>query len=152
LAGSIRLRALNLALCRAGADLSDHNTRGPKRNYEHRTPTPPRRVKVVGNRAKNESDYGGSKGYQIRYNFSYTIHMKTAISIPDATFRAAETLAKRLGVSRSQLYRRALEKFMDAERRSEVTEKLNDIYVSESSELDPVLSEIQITSFPPEEW
>ncbi|NQW18983.1 MAG: hypothetical protein HQ478_16040 [Chloroflexi bacterium] len=78
--------------------------------------------------------------------------MKTAISIPDATFRAAETLAKRLGVSRSQLYRRALEKFMDAERRSEVTEKLNDIYVSESSELDPVLSEIQITSFPPEEW
>jgi hypothetical protein len=29
--------------------------------------------------------------------------MKTAISIPDQTFKAAETAARRLGISRSEL-------------------------------------------------
>ena len=86
------------------------------------------------------------------YNSSYTIGMKTAISLPDATFAAAEALARRLGVSRSQLYRRALEKFIDAERRSDITDRLNEIYADESSELDPVLGEIQLASLPPEEW
>ena len=38
--------------------------------------------------------------------------MKTAISIPDRVFREAERTAKRLKVSRSELYRRALEAFM----------------------------------------
>ena len=78
--------------------------------------------------------------------------MKTAISLPDATFTAAEALAKRLGVSRSQLYRCALEKLIDAERRSDVTGRLNNIYADESSEMDPVLSEMQSASVPPEEW
>src|SRR5688572_2300207 len=35
--------------------------------------------------------------------------MKTAISLPDALFEAAELLAGRLGVSRSRLYANALE-------------------------------------------
>ena len=87
-----------------------------------------------------------------RYNSGYTIGMKTAISIPDATFAAAEALAKRLGVSRSQLYRRALERFIDAESRSDVTDRLNKMYAGESSDLDPVLGEIQLASLPPEEW
>jgi metal-responsive CopG/Arc/MetJ family transcriptional regulator len=78
--------------------------------------------------------------------------MKTAISLPDATFTAAEALAKRLGVSRSQLYRRALEKFINAERRSDVTDRLNKIYADESSGLDPALSEMQSASLPLEEW
>jgi len=34
--------------------------------------------------------------------------MKTAISIPDRVFRSAEQLAARLGVSRSELYSKAL--------------------------------------------
>ena len=34
--------------------------------------------------------------------------MKTAISLPDELFAAAEKLAERLGVSRSQLYATAL--------------------------------------------
>lgn len=40
--------------------------------------------------------------------------MKTAISVPDKVFREAERVAKRLGVSRSELYTRALRKLMDS--------------------------------------
>ena len=43
-----------------------------------------------------------------RYNQGYTRGMKTAISIPDPVFRSAERLAARLGLSRSELYCRAL--------------------------------------------
>jgi len=38
--------------------------------------------------------------------------MKTAISLPDEIFEQAEILVKRLGVSRSELYRRALEEYL----------------------------------------
>ncbi|MEK7329802.1 MAG: ribbon-helix-helix protein, CopG family, partial [Candidatus Eisenbacteria bacterium] len=33
--------------------------------------------------------------------------MKTAISLPDSLFRSGDALAKRLGVSRSELFARA---------------------------------------------
>ena len=38
--------------------------------------------------------------------------MKTAISIPDETFEAAETLAGRLGLSRSELYATAVAEYL----------------------------------------
>jgi predicted transcriptional regulator len=41
--------------------------------------------------------------------------MKTAVSIPDPLFRAAERLARRRGVPRSQLYAEALERLVGAE-------------------------------------
>ena len=47
--------------------------------------------------------------------------MKTAISIPDRVFREAEQAAKRLKVSRSELYRRALEAFLAQQRDRNVT-------------------------------
>jgi hypothetical protein len=40
--------------------------------------------------------------------------MKTAISIPDDVFRAAERAAKRLGMSRSELFSRAAVEFLKA--------------------------------------
>jgi predicted DNA-binding protein len=42
------------------------------------------------------------------YNQSYTLNMKTAISLPDEVFESAEQLAKRLGKSRSELYALAI--------------------------------------------
>lgn len=39
--------------------------------------------------------------------------MKTAVSIPDEVFHAADEAAERLGMSRSQLYVRALQQFLD---------------------------------------
>jgi hypothetical protein len=38
--------------------------------------------------------------------------MKTAVSLPDPLFRRAEKAAKRLGISRSELYARALGEFL----------------------------------------
>lgn len=40
--------------------------------------------------------------------------MKTAISLPDPLFKAGEKVAKKLGLSRSQLYARALRQFIES--------------------------------------
>lgn len=40
--------------------------------------------------------------------------MKTGISLPDDTFRRVDKAAKRLGVSRSELFARAAESWLDA--------------------------------------
>jgi antitoxin MazE6 len=78
--------------------------------------------------------------------------MKTAISLPDPLFEAAEELAAQLAISRSQLYVRALEAFVLAHRDEAVTAALNRIYEAESSELDPVLASIQSASLSRDEW
>ncbi len=80
--------------------------------------------------------------------------VKTAISIPDTLFIAAERLAKRLGVSRSELYQHAVRSFIDQHRADGVTESLDALYESEgiSSELDPVLEHLQGASIAKEDW
>ena len=47
--------------------------------------------------------------------------MKTAISIPDDIFRRAEAAAKRLGMSRSELFTRAAMEFVRANPPEDVT-------------------------------
>jgi metal-responsive CopG/Arc/MetJ family transcriptional regulator len=80
--------------------------------------------------------------------------MKTAISIPDPVFEAAERLAERLGKSRSQLYTEAIGQYIEQHRSEGVTERLNAIYGTEPglSKLDPVLEALQWRSLPKEEW
>lgn len=51
--------------------------------------------------------------------------MKTAISLPDALFRAADQLAKRARKSRSQLYADALTEYLTRHAPDEVTEAMN---------------------------
>ncbi len=51
--------------------------------------------------------------------------MKTAISLPDAVFRKAERLAKRLKKSRSELYRAALAEYLAKHSPEEITEAMN---------------------------
>lgn len=80
--------------------------------------------------------------------------MKTAISIPDELFSAAEQAAKRLGLSRSELYRKALRGFLAEHDERAVTEALNAIYSDdfEESQLDPELARLQAASLGREEW
>ena len=66
--------------------------------------------------------------------------MKTAISIPDLVFEEAEVLANRLGMSRSELYAKAVRSYLGEHRREGVTEALNRVYASTSSKLDPALA------------
>jgi hypothetical protein len=89
---------------------------------------------------------------EVEYNRSYTQAMKTAISIPDEVFHAAEELSKRLGMSRSELYAKAVAAFIASQRSEGVREKLDAVYEAEDSGLDPVLSQWQWLSLPREDW
>lgn len=51
----------------------------------------------------------------------YTPGMKTAISLPDDLFRRADRLAERMSVSRSELYRRAVEEYLTRHAPDELT-------------------------------
>ena len=78
--------------------------------------------------------------------------MKTAISIPDSVFRAVESLAKRLGVSRSELFRKAVEAYIETHKHDRVREALDDVYAEESSSLDEALAHMQWSSLDKEDW
>ncbi len=80
--------------------------------------------------------------------------MKTAISIPDRLFEAAERLARRLGMSRSELYSKAVSQFIEENHASGVRERLDAVYESdpESSQMDPLMTRLQIASLPEEDW
>lgn len=51
--------------------------------------------------------------------------MKTAVSLPDDLFQAAENHAKRVSKSRSQLYAQALSEYLSRHAPEEVTERMN---------------------------
>ncbi len=88
------------------------------------------------------------------YNPGYTFCMKTAISIPDRVFEAAERLAKRLGMSRSELYSKAVANYVDRNRAMGVRERLDAVYETDpvSSRLDDVIAKMQSASVEDEKW
>jgi hypothetical protein len=86
------------------------------------------------------------------YNSGYTSYVKTAISIPDPVFEAAEALAQRLGLSRSGLYAAAVAEFVEAHRGSGVREVLDTIYSEQGSELDLAWTEAQARALVEEDW
>jgi len=53
--------------------------------------------------------------------------MKTAVSIPQDIYEAADRTAKRLGISRSQLYAQAVAAFIAEQGDDEITAKLNEL-------------------------
>jgi predicted transcriptional regulator len=79
--------------------------------------------------------------------------MKTAISIPDPLFAAADQLARRMGLSRSELFQRAVKDFLEVHKEAAVTEALDEVYGEEDAgRLDAVLEQLEIASLPREEW
>ncbi len=78
--------------------------------------------------------------------------MKTAISVPDTIFQAADDLAKRLGMSRSQLYTTAVSQYLQAFDDEAITEKLNEVYTVVKEPIDPYLVQMQVLSLPKEDW
>ena len=66
--------------------------------------------------------------------------MKTAISLPDNVFYAAEETAQNLGISRSALYLNALTEYLQKNNRKNITEKLNEVYGNEDyqKEFEPI--------------
>ena len=78
--------------------------------------------------------------------------MKTAISVPDDIFQAAEEMAKRLGMSRSQLYATAVREYLEAHRSRGVTALLDQVYDTYDSRLDLRVAEAQADSIPEDDW
>lgn len=78
--------------------------------------------------------------------------MKVAVSIPGDLFDSADTLAKRLRVSRSRLYATALAEFLAKHRGRKVTERLNAVYGAEESRLDDPIRRRQAQSIRDESW
>ena len=72
--------------------------------------------------------------------------MKTAVSLPDDLFRVAETTARRLRVSRSQLYATALAEFLDRHQGESVTKRLDEIYSQRPAKVDSALYRAQLKS------
>lgn len=63
-----------------------------------------------------------------RLYFGYTPTMKTALSLPDELFEAAEAVAERLSLNRSQLYARAIAEFVAKWSADEVRESYDRAY------------------------
>ena len=82
----------------------------------------------------------------------YTHGMKTAVSVPDPVFASADALARRLGISRSQLYATALAEYVAKFQATKVTERLDAVYVKEASRIDPRLSRAQRRALQRAEW
>jgi len=78
--------------------------------------------------------------------------VKTALSIPDPLFRAAERAAKQHKVSRSRFYAQAVEAYLKAQRAQGVKEALGATYATEDSSLDPVIARMQRLPIGREEW
>ena len=78
--------------------------------------------------------------------------MKTAVSLPDELFRRGERTARRMRVSRSQLYATALAEFLERTESKWVTEQLNRVYGDERARVDPVLRRAAFKSLPKDSW
>jgi metal-responsive CopG/Arc/MetJ family transcriptional regulator len=78
--------------------------------------------------------------------------MKVAVSIPEDLFASAESLGKRLGVSRSRLYATALAEFLAKHQGRKTTDRLNRVYAEEDSRLERPLRRLQARSLGGETW
>ncbi len=78
--------------------------------------------------------------------------MKTAISIPEEVFAAAEKTAKRLGVSRSELYSTAVRDYVESHKADRVSERLDAVYEDQDSGLDSILALMQTRSIEEKDW
>ena len=78
--------------------------------------------------------------------------MKTAVSMPDELFHRAEATARRLEVSRSELYARAITEFLENLQGNAITERLNEVYSRNPAKLDPGLHRAQTKSFKQDAW
>ncbi|MCY3896532.1 MAG: hypothetical protein OXG17_08690 [Chloroflexi bacterium] len=78
--------------------------------------------------------------------------MKTAISIPDDLFQAADELANELGVTRSKLYATAVSDYLARRRDEHITALLDEVYREQPSQLAPELRRIQGRSLAADEW
>ena len=74
----------------------------------------------------------------------YSAVVKTAVSIPDPIFAAADRIARRRQVSRSELYATALAELIARDSGADVTARLDAVYSDVDSSVDPALVASQV--------
>ena len=82
----------------------------------------------------------------------YTVGMKTAISVPDRVFRAAERHARRAKKSRSQLYADALAEYLARHAPDDVTEAMNRVADELDAPLDAFVAAAAVRTLRRSEW
>jgi hypothetical protein len=87
-----------------------------------------------------------------RYNFSYTRNVKTAVSVPDDLFLQAEAAARRLRMSRSQLFATAISEFLERQQKNAITERLNEVYSRRPAKVNSALHRAQLKSVDKDSW
>ena len=78
--------------------------------------------------------------------------MKTAVSIPDDLFEAAEKVAAEEKTSRSRLYANALTAYLREERGRQITEQMNRVLEEIDQTPDPAWTAVQIAALKRSEW
>ncbi len=80
--------------------------------------------------------------------------VKTAISIRDDIFESAERMAGAMGISRSDLYSRAVRDYVSRHSGERITERLDAVYGddADASALGDTLARIQAVSLGDEDW
>ena len=81
--------------------------------------------------------------------------MKTAISVPNELFSQAERLAGQLGISRSELYQRAVASFLEVHLAKAVTAALDEVHGEEPTlpgGLDQIVQQLQARSIAASDW
>ena len=80
-----------------------------------------------------------SKSIDISTINGHTISMKIAISIPDHLFEEVSKLAQKNQTSRSQIFRRAVEEYLEKLRSIQLLEALNSAYALEETPSERLL-------------
>jgi len=78
--------------------------------------------------------------------------MKTAISVPNDVFELSERLAKKLKVSRSQVFAMGVKKLAEDHDEEELVANINKVCEKVDTSVDPVLFKMAMLSLPKEEW
>ena len=78
--------------------------------------------------------------------------MKTAISLSDAVFGEADSLASRMKVSRIELYVMALEQFIKKNQKADMTQRMDDCIAKHGQPIDDVFLHAALRDMRKVEW
>jgi len=78
--------------------------------------------------------------------------MKTAVSLPDELFKRAEAVAKKMDVSRSELYARALSGFLETLDEEAIAKSVREFYGETPARVDQALHRAQLEVMKRSEW
>lgn len=78
--------------------------------------------------------------------------MKTAISVPNDVFELSEKLAKKLKVSRSQIFAMGIKKLGEEYDEDDITARINKVCEEIDTSINPFWKELQSRTLPKDKW